>query len=145
MRTLGIILIFLVCCAPVENETLKQASNVHNEAIEIGHSTSLLVSKLKQQEASLSTAEQDTLQSLMKSLSEWYDTVVEVPGYDHEEDDHGHGHDHDHDHHDHGEELNYLEGLSPEEVLAVQQALKGEIERIQGRTLQFSKAIKSSN
>lgn len=71
---------------------------------------------------------------------DWSETVVEIPGqacnhdHDHSGHDHGHSHDHDghdhaHDHdHDHGAQL--PEGLSDEEILEIQQALKAELEKL---------------
>ena len=85
---------------------------------------------------------------------DWSETVVEIPGqactHDHggEGHDHGHAHDHDghdhedheghdhsghdhsgHDHdHDHGAQL--PEGLSDEEILEIQQALKAELDSL---------------
>ena len=78
---------------------------------------------------------------------DWSETVVEIPGqacthdHGHEGHDHGHaGHDHgdhadhdhaghDHDHsHDHGASL--PEGLSDEEILEIQQALKSALDSL---------------
>ena len=78
---------------------------------------------------------------------DWSETVVEIPGqacnhdhghegHDHEGHDHDHGdpadHDHaghDHDHsHDHGATL--PEGLSDEEILEIQQALKSALDSL---------------
>lgn len=77
---------------------------------------------------------------------DWSETVVEIPGqacthdHGHEGHDHGHGHDHgdhadhdhaghDHDHsHDHGATL--PEGLSDEEILEIQQALKSALDSL---------------
>ena len=82
---------------------------------------------------------------------DWSETVVEIPGqacnhdhghegHDHEGHDHGHDHDHgdhadhdhaghDHDHsHDHGATL--PEGLSDEEILEIQQALKSALDSL---------------
>ena len=82
---------------------------------------------------------------------DWSETVVEIPGqacthdHGHSGHDHGHAHDHDghdhadhdhadhdhsgHDHaHDHGAQL--PEGLSDEEILEIQQALKAELDSL---------------
>ena len=77
---------------------------------------------------------------------DWSETVVEIPGqacthdHGHEGHDHGHDHDdgdhadhdhagHDHDHsHDHGATL--PEGLSDEEILEIQQALKSALDSL---------------
>ena len=140
MKRFLILLLIIGCSGQAEIETLKNAVAAHNEAVDIGHKASLMVSQFKQMEDSLSLAQRDSLQVIISSLSEWYEALVEVPGYDHE-DEHNHaGHDHSgHDHHghDHGGQ-NYLEGSSPKEILEVQLALKKEIEEIQGRIFQLA-------
>ena len=149
MKRLLFLVLIWACSGHAENETLKKAAEVHNEAVEIGHKASLLVSQLKQMEDSISVAHRDSLQSVISSLSEWYETLVEVPGYDHE-DEHGHeghdhsGHDHHHDH-DHGGDVNYLEGLSPEEVLEVQEALKREVQQIERRASTIARDIQNAS
>ena len=71
---------------------------------------------------------------------DWSETVVEIPGqacthdHDHSGHDHGHSHDHDgHDHahdHDHDHGATLPEGLSDEEILEIQQALKAELDKL---------------
>ena len=67
---------------------------------------------------------------------DWSETVVEVPGIESDHDDHaGHdhgshaGHDHDHDHSHHT--AISLEGMSDDEILAIQEALLAELETLQ--------------
>lgn len=64
---------------------------------------------------------------------DWSETVVEVPGAesDHAGHDHGShaGHDHDHDHSHHA--AISLEGMSDDEILAIQEALLAELETLQ--------------
>jgi hypothetical protein len=70
---------------------------------------------------------------------DWSETVVEVPGIESDHDDHaGHdhgshaGHDHDHSHHDHSHHAAIsLEGMSDDEILAIQEALLAELETLQ--------------
>ena len=135
MKKILIVMILVACGGAAEDETLKSASKIHNVVMKKAHDVSLKVSELKRGETLLTESQRDSLHSIFTSLSEWYDTVVEVPGYEHDEHDHeGHGHDehdhgeHDHvghDHgghdHDHGSEVNYLEGLSSEDILEIQQ------------------------
>ncbi len=69
---------------------------------------------------------------------DWSETVVEVPGIESGHDDHaGHdhgshaGHDHDHDHdHSHHAAIS-LDGMSDDEILAIQEALLAELETLQ--------------
>ncbi len=137
-----ILLGLLVACGPSrEQQILTEAGAIHNEAMEIAHQTSLKVSHLKQRESSYEQQHQDSLRAIMKDLGEWYDTVVEVPGQEHDHE--HHDHDHDHDHHHHGEEQNYLEGLSAEEVLQIQQALNQEIQALTSRVLGLQSAIRT--
>jgi len=138
MRFIWITALLVACSAPKEDETLKKAASIHEVAVKKAHDVSLKVSELKRGEDLLSPPQKDSLQFIITSLSEWYENLVEVPGYDHDDHDHSghdHGeHDHDHDHdHDHGNEMKYLESLSSEEILSIQQELKLEIERIEGR------------
>ena len=65
---------------------------------------------------------------------DWSETVVEVPGIESDHDDHaGHdhgsheGHDHDHSHHG----AISLDGMSDDEILAIQEALLAELETLQ--------------
>ena len=74
-------------------------------------------------------------------VHDWSETVVEVPGIESDHDDHaghdhaGHdhgshaGHDHDHDHSHHT--AISLEGMSDDEILAIQEALLAELETLQ--------------
>lgn len=119
-----LIILFLTACGPSKKEaTLVRAATIHNEATKIGHQASMGVSQLKGLEGSLEMAQLDSLNAIIKDLTGWYESLVEVPGYQHQEHDHDHsGYDHAHDH-----EKNYLEGLSAEEVLAIQLELKKEI------------------
>ncbi len=134
MRLLLITLVFLACSASKEDKVLKQASEIHNDAMEIGHKTSLRISYLKKNESGLARAHQDSLQSITLALGEWYEMVVEVPGYEHEDN----GHDHDH---AHGDQMEHLEHLSAMEILEIQTELKKEIERLQASVMGLSIAI----
>ncbi|MGD1894637.1 MAG: hypothetical protein ACFB15_29095 [Cyclobacteriaceae bacterium] len=112
------------------DENLQQAFELHKEAVEIRQMTNKQMNELKANEDSLfvNTYQAD-LDSISRSLEEWDEQLVEVPGFEHEHDhDHaGHDHDHDHDHdHSHGEQTN----LTPEQHLQVQQHLLDEIKAI---------------
>ena len=127
-----ILLLAFACGSSKEDPNLTQAMAIHNEATKIGHSASMSISQLKSLEAGMNQPQLDSLNAITTDLSEWYETLVEVPGNDHDDHDgHDHsGHDHDHDH-DHQE--NYLEGLSSEEILAIQAELKKQIQWIDAR------------
>ncbi len=125
-------LIFLIACGQSkEDSTLVHAANVHSEITKTGHRTSVGVAEMKRLESTMSGPQLDTLQVIIHDLSGWYESLVEVPGYEGDTHDHeGHGHNHEHSHND-----NYLEGLTSSEILAIQLELKKEIDRIQGRTI----------
>ncbi len=151
------ILFVLAACGPSkEDTTMSQAAAIHNEATEIGHRTSMGVSQLKSLEARLNQPQKDSLNAIMTDLSDWYESLVEVPGHDHGEHGHDHdGHDHEahdhegHDHeghdHNHGNEQNYLEGLPASEVLAIQAALKKEIEWMEARVINLLNDVRASD
>lgn len=142
------LLFFLAACSPSkEDTTLSEAATIHNEATKIGHRASMGVSQLKSLEAKLNQVQLDSLNDITTDLSAWYESLVEVPGHDHGEHDHDHaGHNHEgHDHgHDHGHEKNYLEGLSAEEVLAIQAALKKEVEWMEARVINLLNDVRDS-
>ena len=67
---------------------------------------------------------------------DWSATMVEIPGHAHSHGDHDHHHDHGdgnheehHHHHDHGNGTS-LEGLSDDEILAIQMALDDELGKL---------------
>lgn len=83
--------------------------------------------------AAMATARiESQLSALDVRFHDWSETLVEIPGHahshgDHSHDDHDHGHDHgdhDHHHHHHGGGAMSLEGLSDDEILAIQSALR---------------------
>lgn len=135
------IVIFLSACGPSKKDaTLVHAAAIHSEATKIGHQTSMVVSQLKSLEGSLKMAQLDSLNAITEDLTGWYESLVEVPGFQHEEHNHDHsGHDHEHDH-----EKNYLEGLPAEEVLAIQLELKKEIAWMNARVNKLMNEIRDN-
>ena len=134
-------------CGEEQSATLKEAISVHDEVVRLSNELhESLVAELgaKSDEIQAAFAAGDTalarqLQRLEAELSaldmrfhEVSESVIEVPGHDHDHDHgHDHGHDHDHDHdHSHGHSAPSLEGLSDEDVLEIQQALKESMEAI---------------
>ena len=138
----------LVACGPSkEYAQLIQAAAIHDEATEIGHRTSMGVSQLKSLESRMDQRQLDSLRAITNDLNDWYQSLVEVPGHEHEEHDHDHDHagsDHTEHDHDHNHELNYLEGLSSEEIRAIQVALKKEIEWIEARVINLMNDIRET-
>ncbi|WKN44175.1 hypothetical protein [Tunicatimonas pelagia] len=127
--TLGMTSLVVACGdSKKTDENLQQAFELHQEAVEIRQMADKQIDQLKANEDSLfvNTYTAD-LESISRSLKEWDEQLVEVPGFEHDHDhDHDHsGHDHDHDH-DHGEQTK----LTPEQHLQVQQHLLEEIKAI---------------
>lgn len=73
--------------------------------------------------AAMATARiESQLSALDVRFHDWSETLVEIPGHAHSHGDHSHDHgDHDHHHHHGGVSL---EGLSDDEILAIQMALR---------------------
>ena len=159
---LAFLAFLLAGCGEEQSATMKQAIAVHDEVVRLSNEVhgSLLgemerVSHgIQDAFAAGDTALAQQLQLLEAELSaldlrfhEFSETVVEVPGYEHDHDhaghdhghaehDHGHaGHDHGHAGHDHGHSHSHggpsLEGMSDEAILEIQQALKESVESIQ--------------
>ncbi|MDW3194388.1 MAG: hypothetical protein R8G66_18575 [Cytophagales bacterium] len=132
-----ILLLAYACGSSKEDPNLAQAMDIHNEATKIGHSASMSVSQLKSLEAKMKQPQLDSLNAITTDLSEWYETLVEVPGNEHEDHD---GHDHDHDHQE-----NYLEGLSSEDILAIQAELKKQIQWIDARVNNLMNDVRAND
>lgn len=81
------------------SETLKQANEVHNEALAIFSEAHALHHSLKKRAAE-STDERlaARLDSIHALLHGWEDGVYEVPGFEHEHGGEGHSHEHSHKH-----------------------------------------------
>ena len=149
----AVALLAIGCGTPPESEALKEAKAVHAQLTRIGeelHESLMVAMAPLEGQIDSAMMEGDTLLAAELAKLEgkldridvrfhdWSETVVEIPGqacthdHDHSEHDHGHSHDHDghdhadhegHDHsHDHGAAL--PEGLSDEDILDIQAALK---------------------
>lgn len=84
--------------------------------------------------AAMATARiESQLSALDVRFHDWSETLVEIPGHAHTHGDHDHDHgdhDHDHHHHHHGGGAVSLEGLSDDEILAIQMALRDALGQI---------------
>ncbi|MCI4669474.1 MAG: hypothetical protein MRZ79_15170 [Bacteroidia bacterium] len=119
--------LFIACKSGEPDPQLKQAFELHEIAIQKHDSLENELTALDPQ--SLSAEGQQKLTELKKASTNWEESVVEVPGFEHEhEEGHDHeGHDHDH-HHDHAS--TNLKDLPPSEILKLQQALVDEAQRL---------------
>jgi hypothetical protein len=143
------IVLLAACGGPQESASIKEAKAVHEQLTRIGSELhdALMVAMAPLEDNidsammagdTLLAAELAKLEGQLDRIDvrfhDWSETVVEIPGQacthdhdhsghdhaDHNHDDHDHsGHDHNH---DHGAQL--PEGLSDEEILEIQQALK---------------------
>ncbi len=136
MRKILFLALVIGCSQSGDESSLKEAAEIHDVTMKAAHSLSLKISSLKRMEKDLPTADQDSLQAVMRDLSAWYDNVVEVPGFD--DHDHSHGHDHDHDH----SQKEYLESLTDQQILQIQKELKTELERLIIRTTRIGSGEK---
>lgn len=145
-------LMLVAGCGEEQSATLKQAMSVHNEVVRLSNElheslASELADKADAIQAAFAagdTALAKQLQRLEAELSELdmrfhevSESMVEVPGHEH---DHGHHHDHDqgHAHDHHGPSL---EGLSDEAILEIQQALKESMEAIRADLEALERAV----
>ena len=122
---LGLMILCYSCTEQKPDENLRNAFDLHNEALDMRKKVKDHLTQLRQNEDSVFLSHYgSTLDSLSLLAEAWDEQIIEVPGFEHK-DDHSHDHDHDHDHHghDHVEDLN----LAPEEHLEIQQELKDEI------------------
>lgn len=147
-------LLLAACGGPQESASMKEAKAIHEQLTRLsGELHDALMEAMAPLEDQIDSAMMvgDTLLAAELAKLEgqldridvrfhdWSETVVEIPGqactHDHGHDhdhgdhaDHDHaGHDHDHSH-DHGATL--PEGLSDEEILEIQQALKSALDSL---------------
>ena len=153
LALMAFVMLLASCGGPQESAAMKEAKAVHEQLTRIGEELheSLMVAMAPLEDKidsammvgdTLLAAELAKIEGKLDRIDvrfhDWSETVVEIPGqacnhdHDHSGHDHGHSHDHDgHDHahdHDHGAKL--PEGLSDEEILEIQQALKAELEKL---------------
>lgn len=155
LALMAFVMLLASCGGPQESAAMKEAKAVHEQLTRIGEELheSLMVAMAPLEDKidsammvgdTLLATELAKIEGKLDRIDvrfhDWSETVVEIPGqacnhdHDHSGHDHGHSHDHDghdhaHDHdHDHGAQL--PEGLSDEEILEIQQALKAELEKL---------------
>ncbi|MEM8926730.1 MAG: hypothetical protein AAGC45_00895 [Bacteroidota bacterium] len=137
---LGMIVLWSSCGDKKEsNENLQKAFEIHKEAISTHKLALDQMAKLKANKDTLfvETYSND-LNAISGSLEEWNKQLVEVPGFD-DDNDHSHhdhsDHEHEHDEHHH----NGQQELTPEQHLEVQQQLLAEIQAIAAKIKKIKK------
>jgi hypothetical protein len=125
-------LVMMLACSQVNDGTkLKRATEIHKDALSIGHSTALMVSKLKQEENGFSNAQRDSLKIIMHERTAWYDEILEGTDFTNEVDQH------DHQEHRHDHVYFHHENIPVDQILQSQLALRTQIEKLQIKVLTF--------
>ena len=155
LALMAFVILLASCGGPQESAAMKEAKAVHEQLTRIGedlHESLMVAMAPLEDKIDSAIMVGDTLLAAQLAKMEgkldridvrfhdWSETVVEIPGqacthdHDHSGHDHGHSHDHDgHDHahdHDHDHGATLPEGLSDEEILEIQQALKAELDKL---------------
>ncbi|MEM9888197.1 MAG: hypothetical protein AAF849_20050 [Bacteroidota bacterium] len=101
-------LVLFACASPNEEETvLKEAHEIHMEAIRLNESVQPKLEQMSEMKSELKANASEmgqeasvfvkAVEQIEKSYKYWESNHVEVPGFEHEGHDHSH-HDHEHDH-----------------------------------------------
>jgi ABC-type nickel/cobalt efflux system permease component RcnA len=106
---------------------LEEAFQVHNQYLQIAAEAEDMLKKLPTKDSFRLVTE--------PRLEEWYDNIIEVPGFEHE-----HNHDHDHGHHHHHHNHHQQIEVSPEVMLGVQRELRDSVQVIKEEILEYTKA-----
>ena len=155
LALMAFVMLLASCGGPQESAAMKEAKAVHEQLTRIGEELheSLMVAMAPLEDKidsammvgdTLLAAELAKIEGKLDRIDvrfhDWSETVVEIPGqacnHDHDHSGHDHGHSHDHDGHDHAHDHDHdhgallPEGLSDEEILEIQQALKAELEKL---------------
>ena len=155
LALMAFVMLLASCGGPQESAAMKEAKAVHEQLTRIGEELheSLMVAMAPLEDKidsammvgdTLLAAELAKIEGKLDRIDvrfhDWSETVVEIPGqacnHDHDHSGHNHGHSHDHDGHDHAHDHDHdhgaqlPEGLSDEEILEIQQALKAELEKL---------------
>lgn len=133
-RTLMVMLL-ATACRPAEraNPLLEEAAAFHNEAIS---AATRVETRLDSLERAGTSIHRDSLRSLRLEIEAWEADVIEVPGFEHEED-----HEQGHHHHDHRHETPV--SLTPDQMRDLQRVLLERIHGIEKRLTQQSKRHES--
>jgi len=143
---LGLLTLSLACgdTSSTEKDTekeqtiLKQASDIHNEAINIGLKVAPQLEAMKQKRNQINiqgralTEEEMQFAAKVDQLESshrfWLEHLIEVPGFGH---DHDHGHGHDHSGHDHAHGQTNQPALTADQMLLAQKDIRDSIVMIQ--------------
>ena len=160
MKTYKVLSVFAIailaisCGEPEKSASIQEAQKIHNQLTRLsGELHENMVAKLQSLEADVEAAMvagdsllamelarvEGQLDQLDVLFHDWSETVIEVPGMEHDHSGHDHA-GHDHGAHDHGAPS--MEGMSDEEILAIQQALMAELEALQAQYDESIEALK---
>lgn len=142
MKKLSILVsVILGACTSGHNEELHQQSiEMHEAALRIGKQANDKIKQFASEvEALADSSLLDSLASLKQGYQDWDESLVEVPGHEHDHHDHE-GHDHgDHEGHDHSP----APDLTQEMVLEIQKELKLKAEKLNARADRLLELVKS--
>lgn len=112
------------CSNSKKNELLDESIKIHEEVIKKEQSIDQKLKELTSGDLSLSEVTKDSINQIQKDFKDWRESIVEVPGHEHDH------HNHEgHHHHDHSSKVD----LTPEMVLEIQNELKTNAENIEAR------------
>lgn len=138
-----VVLSFAACDGKKGNRKLVEAAEVHQDMMSrydsIYHALIEKREEINQRMGGLNTEQQSANESMLRSIDKslnilqgWNESVVGVPGHEFEYHDHHDHADHedDHNHHHVRDNDNLLRGMSDEEVLDLQKALRTRLNEV---------------
>ncbi len=130
-KLIGIFVVLLACTTSTKEESNPQIIEIHNTAIKKGNEVEKIIDKIKNYAKdstdSLENRLLDSVEVLRDDLTEWKETIVEVPGYEH-----NHVHDH-----SHKEPLQ----LTPDMMLEIQKDIEERVDKLLIRAQEISEKL----
>lgn len=126
-------LVLISCNSNNDKQQLAEAATVHNKALALATTLAEKIATL--QYDSMQYVSPDSLLQWRSELDAWHESVVEVPGFEHE---HHHDHNDNHDHHKHT-----TVQVTASEMMRIQQELLKRIEVLNQRVeIYYAKSSK---
>jgi len=122
-KLIGIFVVFLACNTSRKEEANPQIIEIHDTAIKKGNEVEKIIDKIKDYAKdstdSLKNRLLDSVEVLRDDLTKWKETIVEVPGHEH-----NHVHDH-----SHKEPLQ----VTPDMMLEIQKDIEKRVDKLLSR------------
>lgn len=122
MKHVGVLLLVAACTAQQHDPLLDDAARYHRDAMELSGQLEIELDSLAHSDA----VPKDSIRAWHLAIESWERDVIEVPGYDHDDQ----GEAHDHHHHEHREPP---PDLTPEQMRDVQRELLQRLREIESR------------